>query len=553
MPAPQDPVPILNGTDEDIPSHAVVEPTGVVVDGAMTVRKPTADGFRGVWVNREGVVPAGERGQATRLPGVTVLVDGEPAVGDEWGAQADSWKLGDVGGGGFVVNSEVVNGRVNAVRFGGTATTNSADCRSPLAGLRRDEQVVFAIPSGYGVDTATMSGFWSADAPGGAGWMSAGTVRTSDGDTTLVLIDKADGGKGLRLVGETQTWYGEDIDCQDCGRLFAAALTPPELETEGSASGGSGGTPCADHTFRVCVKCRAPVLYTGCQAVPEGVVCWKLWHRDLFGVWHAYDAGSYGPSLRWFPSHSSGLSCEATTSMLNRCGWYVPGYSVISGNPAAISLMALYSAADGGWIWGTEGYFACASGYAAVSQFQTPPGFDPSDLTDQLVPGSYTVAPSQPAPTDRPWRLRLGAFAYIQAYFSEEECEAIPEPPPLPPPPPPPPGPPPPPPPPPGGGCCDGEGEGLEGHPNLVVEATDGPLSTSLGAPFIWLGSQYFLNTTSVFAALTCSGGTWTITVNGGAYTATPTSVSCGPPFGLIFDNSELGGTGDATITLESP
>jgi hypothetical protein len=118
VPAPRDPVPILNGSGEDIPSHAVVEPTGVVVDGAMTVRKPTVDGFRGVWVNTEGVIPTGQSGQATRLPGVTVLVDGSPAVGDEWGAQAGSWKLGDVGGGGFVINSAAVAGRVNAVRYG---------------------------------------------------------------------------------------------------------------------------------------------------------------------------------------------------------------------------------------------------------------------------------------------------------------------------------------------------------------------------------------------------------------------------------------------------
>jgi hypothetical protein len=155
VPAPYDPVPVLNVSGEDIPSHAVVEPTGRVTDGAFEVRKPTRDGYRGVLVNGPGVIPTGQAGEAYAHPRVVVRVDGTPAVGEEWSAQAGSWGLGDTGGG-FIILTTAVDGRVNAVRYGVSSGTSGSGADGG-GGAGSLETITFDVVTAVNLDACTVT------------------------------------------------------------------------------------------------------------------------------------------------------------------------------------------------------------------------------------------------------------------------------------------------------------------------------------------------------------------------------------------------------------
>lgn len=231
MPAPRDPVPVLNVSGEDIPSHAVVEPTGERVDGAMCVRKPTRNGFRGVWVNGDGVIPAGKAGQATRHPGVVVLVDGSPELGEEWGSRAGSWKLHDVGGGGFIVNDDApYDGRVNAIRYGvrdvdpsgsGSGTDSDGDGTADrrLVGYNYD------VSCSGGVLTKTRQPiyqFLGSGLSSYGGWQTVGAIGCCECDS-----DPADGGPTGGGGGGGGTSL-DNVPCDDCFGVGKAHPSPNE-------------------------------------------------------------------------------------------------------------------------------------------------------------------------------------------------------------------------------------------------------------------------------------------------------------------------------------
>lgn len=135
MEAPYDPIPIRNDSGEEIPSFAVVEPTGEIRDGAKVVRKPTRNGRRGVLVNGPGAIPVGGAGDAYAHPRVRVLTAGEPPLYAEWGATAGAWHLSDVGGGGFIHTGGYEGGVSNFLRYGVTeAPDQSGSGGSGLGG-----------------------------------------------------------------------------------------------------------------------------------------------------------------------------------------------------------------------------------------------------------------------------------------------------------------------------------------------------------------------------------------------------------------------------------
>lgn len=198
MPAPYDPVPVLNVSGEDIPSHAVVETLDAFTDGAVHVTKPTRTGYRGVLVNGPGVIPTGQAGEAYAHPRVVAKAAAEPdAVGDEWGAVAGAWHLDDVGGGGFLFIGGYADGRANWVRYGvrdvnpsgsGSGTDTDGDGTA-------DRRLV-----GYNYDVACVGGvlqksrqpiyqFLGSGLSSYGSWEAAGTVGCCECDS-----DPSDGG-----------------------------------------------------------------------------------------------------------------------------------------------------------------------------------------------------------------------------------------------------------------------------------------------------------------------------------------------------------------------
>ena len=88
-------------------------------DGAYTVDQPNADG-QDVWLTRELQIPSGKYGVITRdFPWWATYDqadDGDPAIGDVWGAAAGSWLLRKGKGGLLVVGVDTVNKRAMVVR-----------------------------------------------------------------------------------------------------------------------------------------------------------------------------------------------------------------------------------------------------------------------------------------------------------------------------------------------------------------------------------------------------------------------------------------------------
>lgn len=206
MPAPYDPVPVLNVSGEDIPSHAVVETLDAFTDGAVHVTKPTRNGYRGVLVNGPGVIPTGQAGEAYAHPRVVAKVASEPtAVGEEWGAVEGEWHLGDVGGGGFLFIGGYADGRANWVRYGVRDVDPSGSYSGSGSGTDVDgDGTADRRLVGYNYDVACVGGvlqksrqpiyqFLGSGLSSYGSWESAGTVGCcecdddpSDGEPTGV-------------------------------------------------------------------------------------------------------------------------------------------------------------------------------------------------------------------------------------------------------------------------------------------------------------------------------------------------------------------------------
>ena len=403
MPAPYDPVPVLNVSGEDIPSHAVVEPTGVITDGAFEVTKPTRSGNRAVLVNGPGTIPDGKAGQAYGHPRVVVRVDGDPTVGEEWGAQSGSWGLGDTRGG-FIVLTEAVDSRVNAIRFGagqeiGAGSGPDPDtedaCRGPLAGLRTYECVEFVILSnGSAVDDATFAGVWDATE---SGWLGDEVIVTGDGDTRVILARSA-GRYYLRLEGETEAWEGYEVGCVGDYLEFAADADPTADDDDGTMS-GSGNPPddCADNTFRVRVKCGPCALtFAACDVpsfeVPRELCMAVIWDETktpadcaecdttaviTYGL-HAIDCTEYGGTgtgyfTGWFnPAVATTEACRDLYTGAGASNW-VPGATFdmgmrVNGSGAGISFEPRFAGLPTGSVCtSTESAIVQGGGCASVA------------------------------------------------------------------------------------------------------------------------------------------------------------------------------------------
>jgi hypothetical protein len=90
-------IPVLNTTEETIPSFGVMSVLGDLDDdGAVSVGKPDENGSARFLVNGEVAIRPGKGGKGT--PGLRCVVaydeeDGTPAIGEDWGPGVDTWKL----------------------------------------------------------------------------------------------------------------------------------------------------------------------------------------------------------------------------------------------------------------------------------------------------------------------------------------------------------------------------------------------------------------------------------------------------------------------------
>lgn len=141
-----------------------------------------------------------------------------------------------------------------------TDPSSATDCLAKLSGLRANECVYFTSVAGDLVSDRTFAGEWHTAS---AGWRGLDFFETGDGVTFPVLFRQSQGGMGLKLVGETTTWYGTYLRCVNGESEFAVPYCPPDaIDGSGVDSDGEEGdcadlAGCADHTFRVRVICVA--------------------------------------------------------------------------------------------------------------------------------------------------------------------------------------------------------------------------------------------------------------------------------------------------------
>ena len=260
--------------------------------------------------------------------------------------------------GGAVVWQYAENGMVLVAVFGAATSTTSPTayaCRSKLAGLRANECVEYVVSGGL-VTEDTFGGVWDATA---GGWLGDDLVTTGDGLTYLVLVRKGDGGMGLKLVGETTTWYAADIQvCVDGRQRFAVPYCPPDtIDGDGVDSDGSGGGcadlgDCDDHTFFVDVKCGdCDLTLDACDlppfTVPRSLCMAVIWDETktptdcdecntaaiiTYGL-HAIDCTDYGNPghtgffTGWFnPATATTADCRNLYTGAGASNW-VPGDS----------------------------------------------------------------------------------------------------------------------------------------------------------------------------------------------------------------------------------
>lgn len=136
-----------------------------------------------------------------------------------------------------------------------TVSPSQADCRRLLSALKTTECIrLISDDGGGGTYPFDVTAVWDA---GASGWVGQEQITTGDGLTTITLV-RGLGYYYLKLVGQTTTWYGEDVDCVDGERVFAADGDPTDTTAD-----------CTDHSFLTRVSCAA------CGDVCTGWYCWE--------------------------------------------------------------------------------------------------------------------------------------------------------------------------------------------------------------------------------------------------------------------------------------
>ena len=539
MPAPYDPVPVLNVSGEDIPSHAVVEPTGVITDGAFEVTKPTRSGNRAVLVNGPGTIPDGKAGQAYGHPRVVVASDDEPErAGEEWGAEAGSWELSAGTPGGFVYLGGYAAGRGNWLRVGdgtGNGTTSALssstllpcpvidngccilfpecgtvyDCKGrPIERIAVDfaticedgiEGVSTTVPSNCGDRTSHCGNTESACLP-----------RCDYPATDDVLTDAGDAGDcctpSVGSVMESSPHAGE------CG-FFPPCVT---------IAGGNGTGTLAGITFDTAANVNYDAEWPFAYTAPGGnfyitgrlVLCLE----SPFPGW--YFAG------RVYVYNPAGNSGSGDT---DECGCdTVFGACPTAADDASQEIVAFHLGDKTETLRLTT---ACGTLDLAIAPCDTPDVPDPVEYACVAGPTGNICTPTVGGP-----------------YLNDPTCggkcdEKDPDPPD--------PGP---------DDLCEG-GEPAGGYPNLLVTIPDGPDagayvvgytggSTGTFVTFAISSPPYPPVATNISVTFnTTYAGAWGIIEGAGFTTAQAIAVSC-TPFGLVFPGAIFGSSGDVTVVI---
>lgn len=535
MPAPYDPVPVLNVSGEDIPSHAVVEPTGAITDGAFEVTLPTRSGNRAVLVNGPGVIPDGKAGQAYGHPRVVVASDDEPEqVGEEWGAQAGSWELAAGTAGGFVYLGGYAGGRGNWLRVG-DGTGNGVESSLTTSTL-------LPCPVPIAADCCIL-------------YPECGTVYDCNGapiDRTAVdfAVDCLDGIEGVSVTIPT--------NCGDrvvhCGNTVGACEPRCDFPaTDDVYDPGAPGTCCE------------PTVGSVMESSP-----------------HAGECGFFPPCLTVTGGNGTGSLTGITfdtTATVNYDAEWPFRYVAPGGNFYIIGRFVLcldspfpgwyfagrvyvYNPAGAGGSGSEDDACGCDTTFgacptAADDASQEIIAFHLGDKTETLQLTTacgtidLTIEPCE-TPVDDVYygceSSSAGTFCVEMVggpFLNDPTCggacaELDPDPPVEDTP------------------CCDGPGEVLEtpGSVVLTVTVPDGPNATSTpvnsAGVAVWTGVS-LAGPITVSCIEGAPGSDWSLTYDSGSASAAASAVSCAP-FGLVFSDAAMkaffGCTGDITVTL---
>lgn len=149
-------VPVKNDSGETIPAFAAMRITGQDSDSkSFTVDKPDTDSQVNVLFNGPCEIPSGLEGVGTHDMPATARyeqADGTPVAGQEWGVEADGWKLRRVKGG-YLIAGVLGTGFVSVMR---STTTPGASGETELvdAGVVcvTKQSLTFSTADGYVTD-----------------------------------------------------------------------------------------------------------------------------------------------------------------------------------------------------------------------------------------------------------------------------------------------------------------------------------------------------------------------------------------------------------------
>lgn len=535
MAAPTDYVPAKNSTTEVIPAGGIVRVAGIDTDtGAFLVDKPDVDGSGYVAVVGMALIPAEGFGQIHFDPRAIAAydrADGTPAPGESWGARAGSWLLrkGELG---FVILDGFGIGLVNVVRLGGvtnefvaasiTSSTllpcpvidNGCCILFPECGTVYDckgrpierSAVDFATICAVGIEGV------STTVPSNCGdrvvhcgnTESACLPRCDYPATDDVLTDAGDAGDcctpSVGSVMESSPHAGE------CG------FWPPCVVI----AGGNGTGTLAGVAFGTAANVNYDAEWPFAYTAPGGnfyitgrlVLCLE----SPFPGW--YFAG------RVYVYNPAGNSGSGDT---DECGCdTVFGACPTAADDASQEIVAFHLGDKTETLRLTT---ACGTLDLTIAPCDTPDVPDPVEYACVAGPTGNICTPTVGGP-----------------YLNDPTCggkcdEADPDPDPVPEP------------------CCDGAGDPLEGHPDMMLY----PFNLFVGSPsslgpFVWDGTAYVYgdfthpHTGTVYtnARIICDAGVWY------ARSSQPEKVaiaaSC-TPFGVVFEDAfGLGQTANAVI-----
>ncbi|HYH66842.1 MAG TPA: hypothetical protein VD866_19265 [Urbifossiella sp.] len=422
------------------------------------------------------------------------------------------------------------------------------DCdQCPGGAPRRYRTTLAGGTGGY----AVLNGEHTFEHDSGCQW----NVTTPGFTGNVQWVDQGGGERQLQgqlaydETGAFVSWSGPIVAASaDC---CAAVAAVEYADFDPGSEGGSGGsdTPalptvaavgpcvserCADNTFRVRVCCKPHTKYTGCDALPDYSGSWCITGTSGYTGEAAGGAllGNFGPG-EWGGGGGgfvgSMFACNTGDAhdyddTLVRCGWnfYDINYSSVN---AALQAVGLYSdplitvvvyydpdADDGAGAWVL----------ARIHEY--------GELGDCQLTVIATAA-NDPDPTDDPFEI---VFRWVAVGDSYHELRIAPgpcgsdE-----------------------GGCCDGEGEELEGHPDVLLQISEGGLAGDwpmTGGPS-WQSGEVV---TDHEFRLSCADGVWTMV---GYYQGSPLtsgtaiSQSCSP-FGLVFSKDDFGTAVDLIVVI---